>query len=353
MKKTSTAGLALAASSLALAQSSVTVYGTVDLYMAQAKSGNASSVRLEDGGQTASRIGFRGTEDLGGGLGVHFTLEGGFAPDTGAGTLPGPAISFSRQSFVGLSAPWGQIDAGRMYTPMFYALFKADPYGINSVFSPINLVAATDAQPGLTPFAARASNMVRYRTPASSDFFADIAYAPGESSAPSHQSGNFYGGSVGWASKPYYIAYAFQRARSGSAAAPVASPATTTYQSVSGAYELPAIGLQLYANYVRNTSSLPGVGAAKLASLGTTYNVTPSSNLMFEAMQRKVAGTDRSQLAWTLGYDYYLSKRTVLYARWLRLLNRHGASASLATIAVAPNSGNGVRVLAAGIRHNF
>ena len=354
MKKTAAASLALAAySSLTLAQSSVTIYGTVDLYMAFAKSGATSLKRLEDGGQTASRLGFRGTEDLGGGLSAHFTLESGFAPDTGNGTLPGPAMSFSRQSFVGLSGPWGQIDAGRMYTPMFYTLFKADPYGVNSVFSPINLVAATDAQPGLTPFAARASNMVRYRTPASSDFFADIAYAPGESSAPSHQSGNFYGGSAGWSRKPYYIAYAFQRARSGSAAAPVAQPATTSYQALSGAYELPDIGLQFYANYVRNSSSLPRVPTAKLASLGVTYNVTPASNLMFEAMQRKVDDSSRSQLAWTLDYDYYLSKRTVLYARWLRLLNRHGASASLATITVAPDSGAGVRVLAAGIRHNF
>ncbi|MCY1512395.1 Outer membrane porin protein 32 [compost metagenome] len=353
MKKTATAALALAACALASAQSTVSVYGTLDLYVAHARSGPASSTRLEDGGQTASRIGFRGTEDLGGGLGAHFTLESGFAPDTGNGTLPGPAMSFSRQSFVGFSAPWGQIDAGRMYTPMFYALFKADPYGLNSVFSPINLVAATDAQPGLTPFAARASNMVRYRTPASMEFFADLAYAPGESSAPSHQSGNVYGGNIGWARKPYYIAYAFQRARSGSAAAPVASPATTTYQALTGSYELPSIGLQLYASYVRNASSLPNVPTAKLVNLGATYNVTPASNLIFGATQRKVAESERSQLAWTLGYDYYLSKRTVVYARWLRLLNRHGASASLATIPVIANSGNDVRVLATGIRHNF
>jgi predicted porin len=353
MKKTAAAGLALTASTLALAQSTVTVYGTLDLYMAHAKSGAASSTRLEDGGQTASRIGFRGTEDLGDGMRAHFTLESGFAPDTGNGTLPGPAMSFSRQSFVGISAPWGQIDAGRMYTPMFYALFKADPYGLNAVFSPINLVAATDAQPGITPFAARASNMVRYRTPASMAFFADIAYAPGESSAPSHQSGNVYGANFGWARKPYYIAYAYQRARSGSAAAPVASPATTTYQALTGAYEWSSLGLQLYASYVRNASSLPGVPTAKLLNLGATYNVTPVSNIVFGATERKVAGSDRAQLAWTLGYDHHLSKRTVLYARWLRLLNRHGASASLATVPVLANSGNDVRVLATGIRHNF
>ena len=189
MKKTAAAGLALAASSsLALAQGSVTIFGTADLYLAHAKSGPSSSTRLEDGGQTASRLGFRGAEDLGGGFDAHFTLEAGFAPDTGKGTLAGPEIAFTRQSFVGLSTPWGQVDAGRMYTPMFYTLFKADPYGVNSVFSPINLVAATDAQPGLLPFAARASNMVRYRTPAIAGFYADLAYAPGEASAASHDS---------------------------------------------------------------------------------------------------------------------------------------------------------------------
>ena len=53
---------------------------------------------------------------------------------SGKGTLAGPEIAFTRQSFVGLSTPWGQVDAGRMYTPMFYTLFKADPYGVNSVF---------------------------------------------------------------------------------------------------------------------------------------------------------------------------------------------------------------------------
>ena len=81
--------------------------------------------------------------------------------------------------------------------------------------------------------------------------------------------------------------------------------------------------------------------------------MTPASNLIFGATQRKVADSERSQLAWTLGYDYYLSKRTVVYARWLRLLNRHGASASLGTIPVIAHSGNDVRVLATGIRHNF
>ncbi|HVR51457.1 MAG TPA: porin [Pseudorhodoferax sp.] len=351
MKRTTGAILVLASCTGTWAQGNVTIFGTADVHLSRASSGGNTVTGLRDGGHTASRIGFRGTEDLGGGMGVHFLLEGGYNPGTGAGTLPGPAIAFTRQAFVGLSLPWGQIDAGRMYTPMFYTLFKADPYGLNAVFSPINLISSTDAQPGITAFAARANGMVRYRTPASSAFFADVAYTPGKDTTLNSRSGEFKGAAFGWSAKPWYVGYGVQRVRAGSATAPVASPAVSTYQSLSASYQFTQFSV--YAHAVRTASDLPAVRPARLFSLGVQYPVTPFSNLIVEAVQRKVSGSERSQLAWTLGYDHHLSKRTALYARWLGVNNRGGASATLAGVAVAPNSGDGVRVLATGIRHNF
>jgi predicted porin len=351
MNKTAGAVLALAACGGAWAQSSVAIYGTVDLALTRASSGGVATTGLKEGGHTASRIGFRGTEDLGGGLDAHFVLEAGHDPETGSGTLPGPALTFSRQAFVGISAPWGQIDAGRMYTPMFYTLFKADPYGVNAVFSPLNLVSATDAQPGITPFAARASSMLRYRTPASSPFSADIAYAPGKSAQPSGRSGEFKGAAFGWSRKPFYAGYAFQRVRSGTATAPVAVPAVTTYHALSASYQFS--DLTLYAHAVRTTARQVAAPDARLFSLGVSYLVTPVSSLIVEAIERKVSGNDRAQFAWTLGYDHHLSKRTALYARWLGLSNRGNAAATLAGVPVVADSGDGVRVLALGIRHNF
>lgn len=351
MNKTAGAVLALSACVSASAQNNVTMFGTVDLAVTRASSGDKSTTGLKDGDHTASRIGFQGTEDLGGGLDAHFVLEAGFDPKTGAGTIPGPGLAFTRQSFVGISGPWGQLDAGRMYTPMFYAFYKADPYGVNAVLSPLNLITATDAQTGLTPFAARSSSMLRYRTPASSAFIADIAYAPSKSEADSRRSGEFKGATFGWSQKPWYVAYGVQRVRAGSAAAPVADPAVSTYQSLSASYQFAQ--LKLYAHAMRMSSGLPTTPSAKLFSLGASYPVTPFSNLILEAAHRKVDGNDRSQFAWTLGYDYYLSKRTALYGRWLGLNNSGSASASLAGVAVVPNSGDGVRVLAAGIRQNF
>jgi predicted porin len=189
----------------AMAQNTVTLYGTLDQYLGFSKSGPSHSTRLDDGGNTASRLGFSGSEDLGGGLRANFLLEAGFSPDTGGGTLPGPGLAFTRQSFVGLSNDWGRIDAGRMYTPLFYSLLRADPFNINSVYSPLNLISANDAQPGLAAFTARASNMLRYRTPAENRLVLDLAYAPGEASALSHRSGDMYGGNIGWNQKPFYI----------------------------------------------------------------------------------------------------------------------------------------------------
>lgn len=351
MKKTAGAVLALMACGSALAQSNVSIFGTVDLAMTRSSSGGTSTTGLKDGGNTASRIGFRGTEDLGGGLDAHFVLEAGYNPVSGSGTLPGPGLAFTRQSFVGISGPWGQLDAGRMYTPLFYTLFRADPYGVNAVFSPLNLLAATDAQPGMTPFAARSSNMLRYRTPAGSAFVADIAYAPSKSEADSRRSGEFKGANIGWQEKLWNVSYGVQRVRAGSAAAPVVNPAVSTYHALSASYQLPQ--LKLYAHAMRTTSSLPTTPSAKLFSVGGSYPVTPFSNLILEVAKRTVDGSDRSQLTWTLGYDYFLSKRTAVYGRWLGLNNSGGASASLAGVAVVPNSGDGVRVLSAGIRHNF
>lgn len=351
MKHTIAAACLLALSGAACAQSTVTLFGTLDQYLSLAKSGAKSWTRLEDGGSTASRFGFTGSEDLGGGLRANFMLEAGFSPDTGTGTLPGPAIGFTRQSFVGLSGPWGRVDAGRMYTPLFYSLFRADPFGVNAVFSPLNLITATEAQPGLSPFAGRASNMVRYRTPADSRFLLDLAYAPGEAAASSHRSGDVFGGNIGWNQAPFYVSYGFQKTRSGSAAAPVASPATSTYQVLSAAYDLTQT-VRLSGNYIRNSSSVPTTPRADLFNLGASWVIGPT-RLLAGVVRRTVDGSPRSQLGWTLGADYFLSKRTSLYTRLLHLDNRGNASVSLAGVPVAANSGDSVRSFGIGVNHSF
>lgn len=328
--------------------SSVEVFGTVDTYVGEAKVGPRSSKRLDDGGLAASRLGFRASEDLGDGLRANVMLEGGVATDTGSGTVPGPGFAFTRQSYIGLTGRWGGVELGRMYTPMFYALFRADNFGVNAIFSPINLVGATDGQSGMAPFAARASNMLRYRTPAGQDWFGDIAFAPGESAG---RSGDLWGATFGYSKGPLYVGWGLQKAKSGSAAAPVAAPVTSTYQTLGASIQLPLA--KLAGMVIRSSADAPGVPRAQLLNLNASVPMGGLSTLVVGVTERKVSGSARSQLAWTLGADYNLSKRTALYIRWLDLNNRGNASASLAGLAVTPNSGEDLRLRAIGIRHAF
>lgn len=113
--KTWLACAALACSAAAQAQHGVEVYGSIDLAVGWIDDVRGSSLkRLDSGSLYANRLGFRGREDLGGGLAALYVLESGFNADDGTSTLGGR--TFGRQSFVGLSHPtWGTLTLGRQY----------------------------------------------------------------------------------------------------------------------------------------------------------------------------------------------------------------------------------------------
>ena len=107
----------------AQAQSSVTVFGLVDLNVRYVKNDQATW-QLGQDGMAGSRIGFRGVEDMGGGLKASFWLEGQLGPDTGSGNNSfgngGQAFAFLRRSTLSLSNRWGELRLGRDYTPPFW-----------------------------------------------------------------------------------------------------------------------------------------------------------------------------------------------------------------------------------------
>ena len=117
------AALALVGTSAAFAQSSVTLYGRVNTTVERQKDGNVSTTGLFN---NSSRFGFKGVEDLGGGLKAGFQLESGFASDTGAGPgwpgLPSSTgINFGRQSEVNLSGGFGMVRLGNFIPESYYA----------------------------------------------------------------------------------------------------------------------------------------------------------------------------------------------------------------------------------------
>jgi predicted porin len=135
MKKSALALAVLAALSLnASAQTNVQVYGIMDAgveYVNHANANDGSQVRVVSGGKNTSRWGFRGSEDLGGGLKAVFNLEGGVMLDTGAqdGNL------FKRQANVGLEGGFGRVIIGRSFTTTYDLVIKFDPMGFAPNYS--------------------------------------------------------------------------------------------------------------------------------------------------------------------------------------------------------------------------
>ncbi|APW37779.1 hypothetical protein RD110_11710 [Rhodoferax koreense] len=135
--------------------SAVTLYGIIDagIEVVNKVNGVGSIQRMPSNtGMMPSRVGMRGTEDLGGGLRGVFTLEMGFAPDTGVSGQGGRL--FGRQSFVGLAGPWGSVTLGRQYSMLFWSVLDSDLIG-----------PAIYALGSLDPYIpnARADNSVAYR----------------------------------------------------------------------------------------------------------------------------------------------------------------------------------------------
>ena len=133
MKKSLTALAVLAFVGTAAAQSSVTLFGVADVGVAHLSGSTLSKTGVSTGGANISRWGFRGTEDLGGGLKAGFWLEAGMNMDDGTGKGTGGGMAFNRRATVSLMGDWGELRVGRDDTPTFLSTLIFDPFLTNGV----------------------------------------------------------------------------------------------------------------------------------------------------------------------------------------------------------------------------
>lgn len=331
----------------ASAQSSVTVFGMVDLSVNQYKNGSMKSTTMDNNQLNSNRLGFRGTEDLGGGLTANFWIETKLANDTGTAT------DFARKSFVSLAGKWGEVRLGRDYTPVFNLLGAYDAYGANGFGNGSNLYAST-ALAGLTNASTlvRTSNGISYFLPSGlGGFYGQLMGALGENT----QGNKYVGGRFGWAGGPVDVSVAYSETQ----IQPVAGAGGDKFKStaIGGSWDFKvAKAFAFYGEYKPGgnakykfwelSGSLP-LGAAELrASYG----------------ELKADGTDRNhEKLWGLEGIYNLSKRTALYAQYGELKSTANSSASWTlggTAAGAPTaadivSGYKSSAWGAGLRHIF
>ncbi|MES2260033.1 MAG: porin [Pseudomonadota bacterium] len=328
--------LALAASGAA-AQTNVTLYGVADLGLVAEHGGLAGGVvKLTSGIANGSRIGFKGVEDLGGGMSALFVLEGGILADTGASGQGG--LLFGRQAFVGLAGKPGTIRLGRQCTVIDATLGAIDPFYLGFAGRISNVLVAG--------YVSRVDNMALYSSRAVGGFSAEAAYGFGEV-AGSASAKRHAGGALNYASGPVFLRLAHQDTNTLNAALAGGNAKNTVLGVVY------AIGsVKVHAAYAVSKSRAAGVVGVDShdAMLGATLPFGPHSVMASYVHRddRRLANGDATQLA--LGYTYAMSKRTSLYAAFGHIDNRNTAFYTSGN-ATEPGSGNQAYNL--GLRHTF
>lgn len=349
MKK---AVLAIAATGLAgaaLAQSKLEIFGTVDMGIGRLTGAGTSKIGLSTGGINISRIGFRGTEDLGGGLKAGLWLEAGMDPDTGGGKAAGGGLSFNRRSTASLIGSFGEMRLGRDDSASFLNTLIFSPFLTNGVGGTMALAMLGPPGAGTATGGApvQISNAISYFLPPNLGGVygqAQVAMSELPNSAPGNRQGDYRGLRLGYRQGAFDGALATGRFYGD------ASAHNVTATNIGLSYDFGvAKPMLLWASEKRGELKVTALQLGLTAPLGQgelrasySYQDTANSN------------ADWSKVS--LGYGYNLSKRTQLYGTLAYLKNRDGSSRSIGVqglSATGASPGGSSSGLELGIRHFF
>lgn len=345
--------LALACAPLAShAQSSqVQLFGLLDLALTRLQaSGTPSQSLLNGDGNTSSRFGVRGVEDLGDGLKATFWLESAVNVDNGTSGATSTnnkdsvsgGLTWGRRATLGLQSGWGELRLGRDYVPSFSNLTTSmHPFGTNGVGSSGLLFYPVNAGGTTVRTSVRASNSIGYFLPAElGGVYGTVMIASGEQpGGGTSKDGDHRGLRLGWRGGDINVAAAFGK---------------TWYAT--GNYTQRNVG----ANYQWGPAKLMllwgdnkvGVTRTRVVMLGTQWQIGAQGELRVALTKLKASGVanDADQLA--IGYVHDLSKRTALYATWSEIDNK-GAGTRF-NVGLGPTSlGGNSSGFDLGLRHSF
>ena len=324
-----------AVSGAASAQSSVTLYGKVDLGLTMDSGGPAGkSIRLDSGVTGGSRIGFKGVEDLGGGLKAAFQLETGYCADSAAGApnfCTGSNQFMGRQAHGDLTGAFGAISAGRQYSLGFNNLSTIDPFGTGFAGQVNNIV---------DPSGIRLNNSVTYSTPNMGGFVGSAEVAFGEQTG-NWQANRETGAGLTYASGPAYLGFTFYDVGNANG-----NGAARKNYLFGGTYDFGVVKLHALVQKSTGPSTLD-----VLDLMGGVTVPIAGGNLMASYIHhndRTLSDKDASQIG--VGYIYPLSKRTSVYTAFGKINNLHGA---VFTVGNATATGTGNKAFNLGVVHNF
>lgn len=346
----------------ASAQSSVTLYGIVDMNIQRndpKAPGALATTGINSGHQSGSRFGVRGSEDLGGGTRAVFALENGFTGDTGA-ILQGGRL-FGRQAWAGVAGGFGQVVLGRVATfssgtGSFDMFGSIDPFltgfGIStlgSTFSP----SATQ----------RLDNAALYQSPSFGGFRFGVGYSfrvdGGETAGDTNNKYIFTAASFG--SGPFYGAITYDILRPTAAQTAAGINSNQKNLQVGATYDLKVV--KLHAAYNKANDEFGGAGVASAAGTTNGADATAwmagvsvpfgNSNILASYQKRDgktgrygaspAANLEADKRVVALGYTYALSRRTNVYANYADSDGKQALN----------NTAQDTKQITLGMRHTF
>lgn len=326
MKKSVLALVALASmSGAAMAQSSVTAFGIIDLAARSMK--GADTVRyLSNEGRATSRLGFRGVEDMGGGLKAGFHIESQVNPDDGTANSPN---FWQRRATVSLIGDFGEIRLGRDKSHTRTLIDTFDPFG-------------TSGMPGLNRLIAldrnRMDNGVMYFLPSMGGVYGSVSLTAGEG-ADVNGTQRSTSARLGYKAGALDVSGAYGQ---------FGSSNKLKITALGASYDFGGFMLQgQYSRYKQGATSL------KVANIGGSVKL--GGGKLIGSYGRAGGASNREANLLAVGYDYGLSKRTTVYGTLARIDNKGTSTFMLngATGRAMPVAGGNSSGYEVGIRHNF
>ncbi|MBI1175441.1 MAG: porin [Sideroxydans sp.] len=349
---------------VAMADSNVNVYGTVDMSIGSSNNGVVSATQVAS---NTTKIGFKGNEDLGDGLAAVWQIEQQIdLANTGANGGAAKTTFASRNSFLGLKGDsWGTVLLGIHDTPYKISTRHMDPFGDG--------IGDNRALMGKAPIGqdARLKDVVAYMSPSMNGFSVAAAYATGGASANNAVAGATKGDAISLAAMydvdALKVHFGYQTVKNGTAAGQFSLAGSAgdkidawklgvgyTFDAltVAGIYEsVKTSGAT--ASYINNA------GGAKHYTLNGVYKFNSDAIKLAYVKSGNVgsvAATGAKQFS--LGYDHNMSKRTKLYAVYTKVSNDTAASFGLADTSTgnptaAAAVGKNVSAFGIGLKHSF
>lgn len=338
----------------AFAQSNVQIYGIVDVGFQHTSGSDTNTLRsrsgIDSGMQSGSRIGFRGTEDLGNGLKASFVLEQGLGVDTGALQSTG----YHRQSFLALSGNFGTVAAGRQYTPQFNLLGKVDPFETGTI-GDINYGRGVYFNGAFAaPTTIRLDNLLAYVSPDFGGFSVVAGYTRnGIGDEAATPKGTKSGDAKIWAINPNYsngplfVGLNYHQVKID------AADYKDKVWDLGAAYDFGVVRVSAVYGQIKNE-----VGNAdtkvKQWLVGASVPVGQAGKVLVSYARNTVdldgGAPDEKAKKWAVGYTHDLSKRTNVYAAYAKISTNDAAEGNFSVRSTADDYTKGLNI---GIRHKF